>query len=121
MFVRFLELPESLFPILKITDIKEILEIKFEKGCLCHIRKRIMTDCIQVFVEVIMTTILTCSNHLVSLIEFIQGENIYAYAKQERQMPELPDGTAAVGNLGERHVILRVEGPTLVLPCREGI
>jgi hypothetical protein len=24
-------------------------------------------------------------------------------------MPELPDGTMAVGNLGERHVVLRVE------------
>ena len=35
--------------------------------------------------------------------------NTDAYAKQERQMPELPDGTMAVGNLGERHVVLRVE------------
>ena len=64
-----------------------------------------------------MTTILTCSNHLVSLIKLIQGKDIYAYAKQERQMPELPDGATTVGNLGERHVILKVE--SLVIPMQE--
>ena len=115
MLVRFLELLEGLQVFLGITTAPlaehlntQTMYIASKEG-LCHIRKRIMADGIQVFVEVIMATVLACSNHLVSLIELIQGENIYADAKQEWQMPELPDGTMAVGNLGERHVVLGID------------
>ena len=111
VFVRFLELPESLQVFTGITTAPfaehlnaQTVHITSKEGPY-HISKRIAADGIKILIEVIMTTILTCSNHLVSLIKLIQGKDIYAYAKQERQMPELPDGTMAVGNLGE----LRVE------------